>query len=459
MRCSFPLLFAGLVIATLAGCGDDDVAPGRRYQVRNGLLTTEEGHVLLLRGVNLSGQAKLTPGHLYDLTPEDIDILLRSGINSVRFLTFWKAITPTPDTVDASYLDAWLAQLEALTGAGLYVVIDMHQDLWGVPFATHGAPEWACPAEITAGYEPESPWWINYTSSQVTGCFDRFWSDPDLQAAFTAAWLAVAEAVCPNPRVVGFDLLNEPWPGSGLFDEDWDNDVLLPFYLRVADAIEAVCPGRLYFVEPSAAFVVGLAPTLVIPEERRDRVVFAGHFYPPAVHEPDGGGYDGDIDALEEEILAVIGFQLENDTAVWIGEFGGITTNDSFSSYMIDLHGLLAGWNVSTALWDYSRSDSGFAFLDAEGRLKPVFAPVYATPVPTRVPSPPVQEPGFSRRSTTITFDCRPGGEVEVLLPTDTCDCTPIPAAVLTAFPRAQGFVTATCTGSDHVELTCACTE
>ena len=39
---------------------------------------------------------------------------------------------------------------------------------------------------MTAGYEPTGAWWTNYTTPQVTGCFDIFWSDEALQQAIAA---------------------------------------------------------------------------------------------------------------------------------------------------------------------------------------------------------------------------------------------------------------------------------
>ena len=45
---------------------------------------------------------------------------------------------------------------------------------------------------------------------------------------------------------------------------------------------------------------VRMAEPFDIPQTYEDRIVYAGHFYPRYVHEPDGGGYDGDKDALIE---------------------------------------------------------------------------------------------------------------------------------------------------------------
>ncbi len=455
----------GVLLALLCGgCSDQDAEPVRRlYSVEDGVMRDPRGNALLLRGVNFSGAAKGTEDHLFHFTDEDVQILLRSGLNSVRLLTFWKAITPdAPGVVDPAYLSGFLDQVERLAEAGLYVVVDMHQDLWGVPFAPHGAPGWACPDSITQGYQASGAWWTNYATPQVTGCFDLFWDDDALQQAFADAWVAMASAVCGQERVVGFDLLNEPYPGSALFDAAWDNRVLMPFYERLIQAIEAACPGRLYFVEHSAGFVIGLAEPLVVEQSLRDRVVYAGHFYPQELHEPTGGGYDGDAAALAQKVWRYVGAQVEAGTAVWGGEYGGMTDANDFAGYIRDLHAIYAELNVSTALWDYGRSDRGFLMLDSEGLLKPGFEAVFLTPTPTLLPSPPVQRPRWEDGAISMDVQCSAGRQVKVLVTAPHCHCQASDELLLGAFfvkPLGGGsaYLTAACLAEGALTVDCAC--
>ncbi|MDY0003304.1 MAG: glycoside hydrolase family 5 protein [Polyangia bacterium] len=454
LPCS-PLLLA---LLGAPSCTDAEPNPPRLYQVEDGLMRDSSGHALLLRGVNVSGEAKSAPDHLFDLTAADLDTLLSSGVNSVRLLAFWNAIAPdAPGVIDETYLAAFRQRVDLLAAAGLYVVVDMHQDLWGEPFAPHGAPAWACPEELTQGYEPQSPWWLNYTTPQVRGCFDRFWASPELQQAFIAAWIALASSVCHEELVLGFDLMNEPYPGSALVEAEWDNEVLLPFHLRVADAIDAVCPGRLHFIEPSAAYVLGMANPIRIPEGERHRLVYAGHFYPTAVHEPGTEGYDGDATALAREFDELFGPYLDSGVAVWIGEWGGITTNPGFSSYVDDAMTIFAARNVSTALWDYYRGEGGFAFLGPSGLPKPEFEAAYGTPTPTRLPGPPAVAFHPGERQVEATFRCVPGRGATLLLPDGDCACEAVPTSALGPFPQGPGFATATCMAEAEVSLTCSC--
>ena len=54
----------------------------------------------------------------------------------------------------------------------------------------------------------------------VQHAFEHFWSDSPgpggvgLQERYTAAWAHVASRFASNAHVLGYDLFNEPWPGS-----------------------------------------------------------------------------------------------------------------------------------------------------------------------------------------------------------------------------------------------------
>ncbi len=435
--------------------------PTALYRAEGGHILTADDHVLLLRGVNVSGVAKNTSDYLFPLTQEDVDVLRQGGMNSVRLLTFWCAVSPDgPGETNADYLEAFAARAQMLTDAGMYVIIDMHQDLWGQPFANHGAPEWACPAELAEGYQAASPWYANYGSDQVTACFDNFWGDPALRAAMVDAWVAVAEAVCPLEGVVGFDHINEPWSGSELLNPDFDNDVLMPFYREVMAGIDAVCPGRLHFLERGGGGVLGLADVLQIPDDVRQQVVYAPHFYPQEVHDPSPTGYSMTKEALEARLLDEFGTHLSAGVPVWIGEFGGMTSNPNFDVYIQDLHEIFLEHGIMSALWDYVVDSGGFGYLEAPGQPKPVFDTVYRLPGFTLLPSAPeALGADWDAREVMARFVCEPGKRVEVLLPNDGCTCATNPVEMVTPPTPVVGMAIATCQSTGVVEMTCGCAQ
>jgi endoglycosylceramidase len=402
-------------MALAPGCGEAEKS-GREYAVADGVLIDSSARPLYLRSINVHESAKYHQDHIIPLTPEEVSILRGSGFNSIRLLTHWEAVMPEAGRVDRDYLAVFAAEVQKLTDAGFLVVVDMHQDVWGQPFG-NGAPDWACPDELKQGYQPVSPWWMNYFEPQVEACFDLFWSDESLQDEFAAAWKEVVTLVCDNPDVVGFDLLNEPWPGSALSDSAFDDKVLYRFYRRIMDAIEEVCPGKVFFLEPSRGYDFGLIEPIEIDAADRQRVVLAPHFYPIAVHEP-GREYDGDAAALEEGWLDLYQTYLDRGVPLWFGEFGGLTENPGFDLYLEHITSIFCEHFAGSALWAFSYSDEGFSFLDSGGRRKAVFDPVCSIPFPVRLPSPPsAMIPDFDGPALTLEFSCRRKRQLEFMLP------------------------------------------
>jgi len=101
---------------------------------------------------------------------------------------------------------------------GLFVLLDMHQDLYSVKFGD-GAPAWAALDEgkpHTTGTVWSDAY---YVSAAVQTALDHFWANSPaadgvgLQDHYASAWRRVAERFKNEPMVLGFDLMNEPVPG------------------------------------------------------------------------------------------------------------------------------------------------------------------------------------------------------------------------------------------------------
>ena len=154
-------------------------------------------------------------------------------------------------------------------------LLDFHQDLYNERFEGEGWPDWAViddglPAEPKLGFPG------NYLGMPaLSRAFDHFWAnDGGLQDCYAAAWAHVAERFKANRNVLGYDLMNEPWPGSdyptclqtegcAAFDAELD-----AFNQRTLDAIRAVDRETLVFYEPNVIFNNGY-PTYVGRARRR----------------------------------------------------------------------------------------------------------------------------------------------------------------------------------------------
>lgn len=363
-------------------------APSGAWSRHGRHLVDPRGRLAMLHGANVSNHAKYAPDLLTWHDEAAFRDLAAIGLDSVRLLTFWAAVMPEDGVIDNAYLDAYVAKIDAAAAAGLDVVVDMHQDLFGVGFGEDGAPRWACDASNYETYVPRSPWYLNYLSDEVMACFDDFYGDPALFGKFVDAWVAVAERVKDHPAVVGFDLLNEPNWGS--YDVDrFLPDLWLPLQEQLADALAAAAPGKLVFLEGGTLYL-----TMGVPEPARptrlDRVAFAPHFYHNAVH--DGGAYDRDaMFALVDDALSAMRHTADvlGRVPVWVGEFGGPWSVPGFDAYMTDLFtGMAArgfGWSVYC---DDRSGEDGFGIRDLDGAIRPGPAALLAHPKVRRVPGP-----------------------------------------------------------------------
>jgi len=161
-------------------------------------------------------------------------------------LIFWSAVEPEPGQYDETCLQSVDERIGWARDAGLYVILDMHQDLWSetIP-GGNGAPAWAIldddlPHQVMGG-----PWSTAYfTSPRIHRAFDNFWNNAPgpggvgIQDRFALAWRHVAARYATEPTVAGFDLMNEPFPGSPIHDGALSVWRTVPDIFRGADMPE-----------------------------------------------------------------------------------------------------------------------------------------------------------------------------------------------------------------------------
>ena len=199
-----------------------NAASEARLRADGSELRDEHGRQRILHGINLVAKGRTgtydRQSFRGEWTEDDLRQLADRGLTFVRLGFIWAAIEPEPGRIDVDYLD-WLEdQVDALHEAGLWVVLDAHQDLYSQLFSD-GAPDWATLTE--AAFRPSSLWSDGYLSSTaVQQALDAFWDNaaaPDgigLQDHFAACWRRVAARLGGHPAVIGYDLCNEPAPGS-----------------------------------------------------------------------------------------------------------------------------------------------------------------------------------------------------------------------------------------------------
>lgn len=195
--------------------------------VKGRCLVDEFRRERIFNGVNLvykndddSTGRKPVRGYHPTWQPYEIETLARRGINVARLGLIWAAVEPQPGLYDDAYLKTIRDYADLCAQNGMYVFLDMHQDLYSDLYAD-GAPEWATFPDGAAYEEPLFVWAEGYfTGEAVHAAQDHFWAnDPagdgvGLIDHFAAMWKHVAAFFADCPNLIGFDILNEPFPGS-----------------------------------------------------------------------------------------------------------------------------------------------------------------------------------------------------------------------------------------------------
>jgi endoglycosylceramidase len=268
------LVCALVALAVLAGCSGTTTSSNEstaRSSSADALhhagrwLVDSEGRVLLLHGINVSAKV---PGPLKTFDAGDAALVASLGFSTVRLAFTIQGIMPTPGKIDADYLGE-IARVVGLLGAQhIYVLLDIHQDLYGPATpGGDGMPPWM--EQIDGASNPDLPFPNGYFKSPaVQRAFANFWADVKgpggvgLQERYVAAAVALASAFKDDPDVLGYDLMNEPWPGSTAAPTcqsetgcpALERQLLAPFYTKLATAIRKVDPNHLIFAEPFLTF-------------------------------------------------------------------------------------------------------------------------------------------------------------------------------------------------------------
>ncbi len=196
------------------------------------------------------------------------------GFNVVRLVLNWSQLEPTAGTYSTTYLDRVAQVVGWARQQGIYVILDMHQDQYSryiVPAKKgtapagctpsgggDGAPAWAVQDDGKAAC---AMFGIDELNPAESAAFANFWQNATvtgprgqapgtgLQDHYIGGLAALARRFQGNAAVLGYELMNEPQPGStgstpaGNGYEASSQD-LYPFYTRAIEALTGVRDGR-----------------------------------------------------------------------------------------------------------------------------------------------------------------------------------------------------------------------
>lgn len=339
-----------------------------------------DGRTLVLHGLNTAGGAKHVEGHQPWITEADVNREYTDyGFNTVRYLVFWGAIEPQKGVFDTTYLAEVKKRVEWYTSRKMYVIIDMHQDVYGYGVGGNGAPEWACTQTKRQNVIPDKwAWWLQNLEPKVIKSYVQFFKykkRKELQDHYIQSYLKVVELFKDNPYVLGYDLMNEPHGGriAKTLLGGFERRQLGAFYKRIIPAIRAVDTTRYIFFEPRSFGVnFGMKSHLKkVSDVGTNKLVYAPHCYMQFV---DVGG-----DYNKRHRRSLKRWYKRRDKEVkkhgsgfLVGEFGLSPQKKGFDLYLCDI---FAMGDARQASWTYWSSDpGGWGPLDAQRNPTPILS-------------------------------------------------------------------------------------
>jgi aryl-phospho-beta-D-glucosidase BglC (GH1 family) len=238
--------------------------------------------------------------------------------------------------------------IETCARNGIYTILDLH-----------AAP----------GYQNQH--WHSDNPTHVA----LFWEHQHFQDRAVWLWERLAEHYRSNAWVAGYNVLNEP--------ADPTEKRIEPFYRRAAQAIRAIDPDHLLFLEGNRYSI-----DFHMSGDPLPNVVYTNHDYAIAGF-VDAGLYPGvsrgeyvDRAALERKFLQRSEYMLEYGIPIWVGEFGPVYTGDAQRDAMRfqvlrDQLAIYREHHASWALWTYKDIGlQGVVFAEPESpwmkRVRPI---------------------------------------------------------------------------------------
>jgi len=377
-------------------------------------LVDAAGRVVLLHGVNYVQKSAPFHPSARGFDADDAAFLAERELRVFRLGVVPEAILPEPGRIDLAYVEKLAETVRVLAAQRIFVLLDFHQDGWGPATWGNGMPAWMT---YTDGLpNPREPFPIYYlTNPALQRAFENFWANrpgPDgvpLQEHYVEAARVLAERFRDEPYVLGYDAMNEPWPGADWTPcltgcPDQELRLLAPFHQRFADAVRAGGAKQLVFGEPFVLFNFGQTDSVLPPAGAPD-AGFSFHVYP----------FDPSQNVLVMD--RALAHAAQAGDALLATEWGATNDGAAIATTASELDGRLLPW----IFWAYNENvirDTTLPPTPANLRLPVVDAltrphPIALNGTPTRLAFDP------ATRRLELAYDTRqPGGRRSAWLET-----------------------------------------
>ena len=400
----------------------------------------ELGRTRIFNGMNIDDKHRDQNEFYHKLDEEFFKKYKANGFDIIRLAVTWQNLEPKMEQYNEDYLKS-IDEIFALAEKyGVYILLDMHQDLYSGNNGESdgdGAPQWASMMDNAKPRHQIFVWADGYFFGKwVHNSFDHFWNNDKvmgkgLQDRYCDLWKMLAKRYGDSPALFGYDLMNEPFPGSDSkkmfanliggvaktiafnkkvdrarffksaikrdtrnmldciggdvirdavnkidsIEEKFDIEKYSPFLNRTATAIREITDKGIIMMEQSYICNSGIkqsAPAITVNGVREPNQCFGPHAYDFAVDTPL---YQY---ANASRVKAFFGemrnTQLRLNVPVIVGEWGGCSDNKdtSWFPHAFELLDFFDEMQWGQMYWDYHGDDMDAPLMTMLSRTHPV---------------------------------------------------------------------------------------
>ena len=322
----------------------------------------------------------------YELLKKDLTfssaekIWPENGIRGINAMPV-AGITTNDENPGEYYTDACFKRLKSLGINSLRVPIDVDEGtIWirrdiltPVPIEqpllpyTHHLEALKVALHLAEKYDM----WIIVTCGNIAGRhIDYFYNNKDGNSEgyfkyLKILWDYIVDNFGKHPKLLGYDLLNEPYTES---EKEFYHNICLPELINDIRKKDK----NTYIVVESAPFALPVGFDN-LPFYDYEKIVYSPHWYFPHMYTHQGLGsypkpltYPGELkcfddspleywnkEKLREYLKPVIDFQKKNNAIIWIGEFSAIRTAPGAAKWLSDSIEIFEEYGWSWAVHSY----------------------------------------------------------------------------------------------------------
>ena len=186
------------------------------------------------------------------------------GFNVVRLGVMWSGVQPVCNFTNQTYLNKLQEIVSKLQSHGIYVILDMHQDVISSYYGTYdGMPRWlvdklpASPHAFPWPLPRLTQWADGYLTQAAGRTFQQLYDNVNgARRYFEEFWRTVANSFNSYDSVLGYEIINEPWCGDIYSNPEYllpgiaGRTNLQPLYGAINDVIREVDNVSIVFYEP-----------------------------------------------------------------------------------------------------------------------------------------------------------------------------------------------------------------